>query len=725
MTASSPNRPRPAAEPEPARIPPAAWIAAVAVPFAAYLFTMPPDIVFEDAGIFASACYTGGLAHPPGYPLHTLLCMPFARLDAVLPVSPAMGTAVLSALANALAAGVLLWLLHQFLNSLGVALALALAYAFGLHSWSQSIIPEVYTLNSLLFLTMFALTLRYRQTARTGFAYFAALTAGLGLANHWPLFLAAAPACLLLLLRTPPALGALLRPKTLSICLALFLLGLAPYARMLAVPESAYVFQPIGSLVDLAHYVSRDIYLDRIERLELADRFAHMLHGIPIAFEEHPLPVSLLALPGIWACWRRRDPALLAAMLWMLLSTLVLLKLLAGYFWLNDLERHTFSVYHHTAFAAMAYFIGEGLLELQARLRLPAGSAAVLAVAALLSTAAANYSANQRSGDTLALRYAELVWKTYPPDTRVELLGDLTFPVSYLRHVRPGLRPDVVETTLPDMLGDEGFAALILTAEEVDVLSRIAHPLVVHRPLAGPFSVRQLGVVSQLVPSPGETLFELDDENAAFMLDLARRHPHETDTWNRNYIEHTLEEFARLLKRVRHENPGSLPSGLEGLYIEVALTLPGQVGIFLAQVIDGFDALSAREILVRSSALRAAFPRMARNTQALMLQIEGTALARLGDLAGSERLLAESIRLSPSPKENTSIIDLMHLYALQEKWPDYRSLRLRYRTLPRTGALEETDRACRQALRAPCVPSALPGEDGRDAGSVHVEPAVD
>ncbi len=40
---------------------------------------------------------------------------------------------------------------------------LALTYAFGIHSWSQSIIPETYTLNALLFFLMFALILPHAK----------------------------------------------------------------------------------------------------------------------------------------------------------------------------------------------------------------------------------------------------------------------------------------------------------------------------------------------------------------------------------------------------------------------------------------------------------------------------------------------------------------------------------------------------------------------------------
>ena len=39
-----------------------------------YVSTMPRSITLEDAGLFQMVCHLGGISHPPGYPLFTLLC---------------------------------------------------------------------------------------------------------------------------------------------------------------------------------------------------------------------------------------------------------------------------------------------------------------------------------------------------------------------------------------------------------------------------------------------------------------------------------------------------------------------------------------------------------------------------------------------------------------------------------------------------------------------------
>jgi len=41
--------------------------------FVVYFWSAPRTVVLEDDGIFILAAYFNGIAHPPGYPLYTLL----------------------------------------------------------------------------------------------------------------------------------------------------------------------------------------------------------------------------------------------------------------------------------------------------------------------------------------------------------------------------------------------------------------------------------------------------------------------------------------------------------------------------------------------------------------------------------------------------------------------------------------------------------------------------
>ena len=115
-----------------------------------YLATLAPTVTGEDSGELIAAAYEGGVAHPPGYPLWTMLAWLAIKL---LPFgSVAYRANLLSALLASAAAAVLCRTLQRFFN-IGAAFAIAggLCLAVGRHLWSQAVIAEVYTLHVLLF----------------------------------------------------------------------------------------------------------------------------------------------------------------------------------------------------------------------------------------------------------------------------------------------------------------------------------------------------------------------------------------------------------------------------------------------------------------------------------------------------------------------------------------------------------------------------------------------
>ena len=75
----------------PGRSDAAALAAAVLGPLALYVATLPRTVVLEDDGLFLMAGVHLGVAHPPGYPLYTLIVHLFTRLpfgDPAVPRAP-------------------------------------------------------------------------------------------------------------------------------------------------------------------------------------------------------------------------------------------------------------------------------------------------------------------------------------------------------------------------------------------------------------------------------------------------------------------------------------------------------------------------------------------------------------------------------------------------------------------------------------------------------------
>ena len=143
-----------------------------------YLSALCPGISLGDAGELISASYTLGIAHPPGYPVYTLL----GKLFTFLPFGTIAGRInLMTALFGALA-GTFLSLLLIRITKNTVSGILALMLAFSPLFWESSVAAEVYSLN-MFFISMLLL-LAYRSTGSLRGALFSGLIFGISLGNH-------------------------------------------------------------------------------------------------------------------------------------------------------------------------------------------------------------------------------------------------------------------------------------------------------------------------------------------------------------------------------------------------------------------------------------------------------------------------------------------------------------------------------------------------------------
>ncbi|MCE9583140.1 MAG: DUF2723 domain-containing protein, partial [Planctomycetes bacterium] len=159
------------------------WVAfaCAAVAFLAYALTCTRDISGEDCGELVTAARVLGVAHPPGYPLWCLL----GKVFTWIPIGTvAFRVALLSAVCAGVTVGIVALLITRITRSSVAAAAGALLLAFSDDLWSQAIIPEVYTLNTLFLALALDLTWRW-YTERTNRLLFAlAAVLGLSLTNH-------------------------------------------------------------------------------------------------------------------------------------------------------------------------------------------------------------------------------------------------------------------------------------------------------------------------------------------------------------------------------------------------------------------------------------------------------------------------------------------------------------------------------------------------------------
>lgn len=190
---------------------------------ALYVVTLAPSVatVFDDSLEFQVVLPTLGIAHPTGYPLYTLLGWAWSRL---LPLGDVIYRVnLLSAVAAALAVG-LLYLTARRLEATRWAAALLTAlFAVSAIWWSQSTVAEVYALNGLFTALILLLALANRPRAL-------AVVCGLALTHHRTAALLLPGAALAIIWGDP---GLLRRPRAL---LELALLFLAPLLLYLYLP---------------------------------------------------------------------------------------------------------------------------------------------------------------------------------------------------------------------------------------------------------------------------------------------------------------------------------------------------------------------------------------------------------------------------------------------------------------------------------------------------------
>ncbi|MCB9232688.1 MAG: DUF2723 domain-containing protein [Bacteroidia bacterium] len=175
-----------------------------------YALTLAPSLMQIDSGELAAVQFTGGVAHPTGYPLFTILGWIFARLP--FPGTPIFQLNVLALLFTVTGGYFFTRAMLELLNSLKLkrmvvdakgqktedeafakslgwvnyfaAAGSALLLAFGPTVWAQSTSVEVYSLHFALLSLVFWMLFRATDTQKPGRWLWVAAALGLSFSNH-------------------------------------------------------------------------------------------------------------------------------------------------------------------------------------------------------------------------------------------------------------------------------------------------------------------------------------------------------------------------------------------------------------------------------------------------------------------------------------------------------------------------------------------------------------
>ncbi len=419
---------------------------------ALYAYTTPRYVAFEDDGLFLMNMEFFGVAHPPGYPLHTALGSIFYHL---LPWgSPAFRGHLFSGFAGAITCVAVYWIIAMLTRGRVPAYSAALGYGASMTFWSQAIIAEVYTLNTMMFFIVFGMCMCYASHAKRtetrghrALMCAVALVYGLGLANHWPLLgLGSIGLGLLVLSQLRHILWGI------PFAVPCLLLGLTPYLWMVArswTDTPANFYGPIETLDGFLFYVTRSGYsgvdnqvgVDYTTKLD----FLEFL-GDQMLWQFTPLG-AVLALLGIVAMLRSRQLWVFLSLFltWFMSSVFLVFALdfKAEFIWLT-----AFRVYPLVAYGVMAIWLGLGVAWLCDLLPAVAGRwqrplvGATAGAATVAASLTAHWDLNNRHDYRWAHDFAMFKLNSLEPNTDYYTFDDLDVPVGYLHYVEK-VRPDI------------------------------------------------------------------------------------------------------------------------------------------------------------------------------------------------------------------------------------------------------------------------------------------
>jgi len=432
------------------------WPAGIvlAVALAVYLLTCARTVTLVDSGALIVACATLGVAHPPGFPVYTMV----GHLFSLLPVgSVAFRVAAMSAVFAALAAALVALVVGELVawarreeaaSSVAVAAApvgAGLTFAFSATLWGYATVAEVYSLNLALLAGAVWLLLRWRRTgADRPLPWAVGLVLGLGLGVHHVTVILAGPGLLALVVASGGWRA--LAPRRLAPAAVAGAAGLLSYLYLplAAAREPVLNWGDPSSLERFWWHVSARQYRVNLFAGSL-DQVGENLLGFARLAVLELTPVGLPAvMAGLLWLWRRDR-----AVLWLA----VLVALLGVAYAVNYEIAEDTEAYFLATFLVGSVAVGGALASLAEAGRARRGLiVAVLVGAAALpvANAALNFRSCNRSGDLVARHFVEdALGGIGHEGVLLTLEWQLYAPWLYLHHLE-GFRPDatVVDVNL-------------------------------------------------------------------------------------------------------------------------------------------------------------------------------------------------------------------------------------------------------------------------------------
>ncbi len=406
--------------------------------------------MLEDDGLFILASYFNGIAHPPGYPLYTLL----GKLFTFFPYgSIAFRVHLLSAFLASCAC-IFFWLsCIKIFNQKIIATVVVFVFSFSEVYWSQAIIAEVYTLNILIFsiLLYLCFSIIEGQSLSRAKTCFIAFVYGLGLSNHWPLLMLSSPVFVFLLSQKWRQIA-----KYIPIAFLCLTLGLLPYLWMfvlsLTEPEISFSGQ-ITSISELWSYISRETYrnIDSAVSSDIYDRLKFcwfVLTELSQQFGSFGIYFVVFGFIAQWYCLPKR--ICIGLLSTFIFNTFLLIFLLNNEY--SYFGESIFRVYPLVAYLVAAIWLGVGVkVVLQILTLIFVGNpdiniktiSLMLCFLLIVTTLLSNIKYNYRATDNWAEYYASAVLNSLEKDSFLFTSDDFNVgPIGYVHKIK-NIRSDI------------------------------------------------------------------------------------------------------------------------------------------------------------------------------------------------------------------------------------------------------------------------------------------
>ncbi len=391
------------------------WLVPLLIGGMVYYVTMCRTVYVGDSGEFALVFKTLGIAHPPGYPLFSLIGRLFVALTGFF--RAAFSANLLSVLIAATVIPVLFFALKGSDKPV-LAAILTLIWAFSPLFWSETAGVEVYGLN--LFFIALLVTLSLGDYPRKWLLI--AYLCGLSFAHHLTV-ITVIPALIFAFFseRSTP------KWKLLGSGLILFMLGL-----------SVYLYLPVRSslspLADWGHPSTLSLLINHVTASQYQQTVMFSLSNL---LSSSQLFFSILVANWWWIGFILVIIGIIYGIRQNLRRAILLLILLVSniiitaFYHIPDIDP-----YYLPALFACFMFMSDGVIFLWEKYAIPNTRRLIMGVAgvAALSMLLLNFNRMDNSGHRLAEDYGKLVLDTANSGTVFTNDDNSSFPALYMRY---------------------------------------------------------------------------------------------------------------------------------------------------------------------------------------------------------------------------------------------------------------------------------------------------